>query len=116
MKVFVYGTLKKGYGNNVLLRNAKFIEDRVIQGYELLYAGFPVAVPNETSSILGEVYEISDDDDFTLSRLDRLESEGSMYNRIEVDGCQMYVGNKSFWGSYSLRKCPKTEENVYYWE
>jgi gamma-glutamylcyclotransferase (GGCT)/AIG2-like uncharacterized protein YtfP len=73
-KVFVYGTLKSGYGNNRLLRNATFLGDGYLRDHKCYYYGpigsFPFVVPSKGTSVLGEVYQV---DRNTLSSLDSLE-------------------------------------------
>lgn len=108
-KVFVYGTLKRGFGNHRLLANAKFIGPAMLAGnHTLLDSGFPVCMhvtndKGEGGVVLGEVYAI---DTTTLRWLDRLESEGAMYNRLpqEVvyqDGTAevvwVYIGAPAYW-------------------
>jgi gamma-glutamylcyclotransferase (GGCT)/AIG2-like uncharacterized protein YtfP len=115
----VYGTLKKGYGNNVLLEDAKFIEERIISGYKLYYSfkegGFPVAAPDENSAVTGELYELPSDNGRTLSYLDRLEGEGRMYNRVEVESdIFMYVGHPRSWSFKDMTECPHTN-GFYEW-
>lgn len=94
-KVFVYGTLKSGYGNNLLLENSKLIEAEAYivdwRLYSLWGNAFPVAVPtmerktNElTHLIKGEVWEI---DSMTSRRLDRLEGYPNFYSKKEVSCC-----------------------------
>lgn len=125
MKVVVYGTLKRGYGNNVVLGASKFIEPKVVTGYKLYNAGFPVARPSPEDSLIGELYEI--DSEQTLRNLDRLEGEGRMYIRtlIEPD-TYMYVGPENFWnydgdagGTHWRREpmelCPINKEGHYEW-
>ena len=88
-KVAVYGTLRAGCGNNVLLSNAKFIGKTLTEGMHSMYSlgGCPAVKLSEPSShIVIEVYEV---DDATLSRLDRLEGyrgtpEDSFYNRSVI--------------------------------
>jgi len=109
-KVFVYGTLKRGYGNNQLLSTAEFIgSGQTAMPMLKLNAGFPVAMLPQApwnylaAPIKGEVYEV---DEVTLARLDRLESEGSMYLRMQTtirmtDGtvieADMYRGRFEHW-------------------
>lgn len=115
MKFIVYGTLKRGYGNNRLLANATFVKEITVPGYRLLNAGFPVAIPHEESSLLGELWETLPDDKQTVQWLDRLENEGRMYNRVEVEeNIFMYVGHPSFWNKYQLNECPN-RDGVYIW-
>lgn len=124
--VFVYGTLKSNHRNNVLLKDSTLInENAIVPGFKLLDVGFPIAIPCKDSSISGEVYDISgDNEDTTLASLDRLEAEGRMYDRKKVktlDGMdlesdvEMYVGNSHFWRGDNLMECPKIN-NVYTWQ
>jgi Uncharacterized conserved protein len=101
--VFVYGTLKKGHGNNGLLCNSRFVGNGVTQDrFWMLSGGFPVLLRGNEAQASGEVYEV---DTNTLSRLDRLESNGVMYNReattVMVQGvptvCLAYIGVENFW-------------------
>lgn len=83
-KVAVYGTLRKGNGNNVLLSNSKFLgEGFTLPKFEMFsLGGFP-GITGGSTSIKVEVYEVDSD---TLSRLDRLEGyrgigESNFYDR-----------------------------------
>lgn len=115
MKIFVYGTLKKGYHNNQLLSrtDSKFISEHILPGYKLFHAGFPVAMPSDGTSIKGEIWEI-DPNGPALGYLDRLESNGYMYNRTQVDDLSLYVGHPRYW-ERELPECPN-DNNVYYWD
>lgn len=114
MKVVVYGTLKRGYGNNVVLGGSKFIESVVIKGYKLYNSGFPVARPSEGDSISGELWEV--DSEHTLRNLDRLEGEGRMYIRTTVaEDTQMYVGPENYWTFDRMTECPKNADGHYEW-
>ena len=107
MYVFVYGTLKRGYGNNRLLQSAKFIDSGVtMMPYRILgTGGFPVVLNEKEHRIAGEVYEIVTKRD--LPRLDGLEGYPYMYYRkkvmVELNttgikiAAQMYVGTPSHW-------------------
>lgn len=82
--VFVYGTLKKGYGNHRLLKDAAFAGRAVTNDrYAMLDAGFPVLMKagGERRNVVGELYKV---DQATLERLDRLESKGRMYDRVAI--------------------------------
>lgn len=82
--VFVYGSLKRGFGNHGFLENSKFlgITDTVHRVYRMypLFGSFPtvVATNDEAYAITGELYEVDYD---TLKRLDILEGDGHMYTR-----------------------------------
>lgn len=121
MKIVVYGTLKRGYGNNRLLSKATFVKDIEVQGYKLYYchkdSGFPVARPDPNSSLLGEMFEV---DEGIIFNTDRLEGEGVMYNRVRLsdevgENTYMYVGNHKFWDFNSMTECPK-DKNIYMWK
>jgi gamma-glutamylcyclotransferase (GGCT)/AIG2-like uncharacterized protein YtfP len=114
MRVFVYGTLKQGYGNNRLLSKAKFI---------MFGHGFPVVFKDDGGhKIIGEIYDIGDNGKI-LADLDALEGEGAMYDRKEVsvmplngDGaefmtCSMYIGNTKYWGTKSAQNEKFLDDN-----
>lgn len=84
MKLFVYGTLKRGYGNNRLLQNATFIGEAITnKPYLLFNCGFPKAVPSEEGlPIIGEVFEV---DEAQLARCDSLEGHPDWYVRREIN-------------------------------
>jgi gamma-glutamylcyclotransferase (GGCT)/AIG2-like uncharacterized protein YtfP len=123
-RVFVYGTLKKGYGNSHLLRNAEFVgHGYTIETYRMFNVGFPIIRECEDGNpVYGEVYEV---DDQTLKNLDRLENEGVMYDRKVVNvglpcgkdtpiiehGVSIYVGNPEYWDKHT--PAPYTHHNTY---
>ncbi|MGI9571737.1 MAG: gamma-glutamylcyclotransferase family protein [Candidatus Actinomarinaceae bacterium] len=92
-KVFVYGTLKKGYHNHNCLEGSEFIGSaRSIEKFNMInLGGFPAVLYNSDDGyqIWGEIYKINDR---ILQRLDLLEGEGTFYNRVEEDF--FMVGNK----------------------
>lgn len=85
-RVFVYGTLKRGYENHHLLARSEFIgRAYTASPYRLLDGDYPVLRDNGENRcpVSGEVYEV---DLQTISALDELEglAEG-LYERIEID-------------------------------
>lgn len=83
-KVFVYGSLKRGLGNHVLLAGSTFLGlDKVESGFNMVSLGaFPGVVPaNPGYPVLGEVWEITDE---VLSDLDMLEGHPRFYRRVRV--------------------------------
>ena len=94
---FVYGTLKRGYGNSERLfgtsKTAKFIKEvETAPKYTLLDLGaFPGVVEGGETAVKGELWEVSDAE--TKKRLDRLEGyrgkndPNNLYNKdtIEID-------------------------------
>jgi len=115
MKIFVYGTLKRGYGNNRLLQNAKFVGEKTLEGYKLYNAGFPVARQSYGDRVQGEVFEIADSDTMTLQLIDFLESNGRMYDRTEHEDVSLYVGHPEYWNYETLEPCPKNADGVFVW-
>lgn len=124
LKVVVYGTLKKGYHNGAYyLKDSTFLKDVIVEGFKLYDSGFPVAAPDEASSLTGELWEINPDDG-TLDNLDRLEGyrgvgEHNMYERVKIvtttgEEADMYVGTDRRWHFTQMRECP-SENNLYTW-
>lgn len=87
IRVFVYGTLKRGHGNHRLLAQSKFLGRCVIRGkYQMVsLGGFPglVEAPMDAPEvpISGEVYQVNDD---TLLSLDFLEGHPRFYERFKI--------------------------------
>lgn len=130
MRVFVYGTLKRGHANHHVLEGATFVGEAVtVAKCRLYHAGFPVLRkrserPSDYNApVQGEVYEFTDP--AILQRLDRLEGEGRMYHRRvklvtlhngKTHKAYAYVGDTQFWtrGRYLLRYGPNTDGH-YVW-
>jgi gamma-glutamylcyclotransferase (GGCT)/AIG2-like uncharacterized protein YtfP len=85
MKVFVYGTLMRDHGNNYLLKDATFLGAAVTGArYAMTNVGFPFVIRasgDDAAPVAGELFDIGDCAE-TLARLDRLEGEGRMYDRV----------------------------------
>ena len=83
-KVFVYGTLKKGYGNHYLLADSKFVGEATSVSKWLMIGKdmpFPYLLNRDNTKgkhIKGEVYEV---DSNTLKRLDALEGVPTHYKK-----------------------------------
>lgn len=82
--VFVYGSLKRGFGNHTFLESSKFlgITETVYHNFRMhpLFGSFPAvtSTTDDAYAIMGELYEV----DFqTLKRLDMLEGDGKLYTR-----------------------------------
>jgi len=79
-RVFVYGTLKKGFWNNPLLKGCEFFGSAVtVPTYSMISVGhavitlFPVIRASENGKpVAGEIYTVEDE---VLERLDRLEGD-----------------------------------------
>ena len=79
-KLFVYGTLKKGYGNHHVINKAKFLGTFIsVDKFDMSGYGFPEIYPNKHGKqIMGEIYDLCDQD-FVFT--DSLEGNGSFYRR-----------------------------------
>lgn len=91
--VFVYGTLKSGYGNNRLLETSKLIAEGATQEeYLLTDTGFPYLIPQKaltaterypTAPVRGEVWEVTSQE--VMDSLDALEGVAyDHYRHLEV--------------------------------
>ncbi len=85
-RVFVYGTLKRGFGNHRFIAQARFLGRAITsKDYALYVSGIPYVVRDEpVSCIHGEVYAV---DQSTLNTLDRLEGHPGWYRRELISVC-----------------------------
>jgi gamma-glutamylcyclotransferase (GGCT)/AIG2-like uncharacterized protein YtfP len=91
-RVFVYGTLKRGYPNNPMLEGCEFLGEAVtvltykavtVPAHKMVGTSFPVIMPDPSGKpVAGELYTV---DNATLARLDQLEREGRSYDRVMID-------------------------------
>lgn len=124
--IFVYGTLKQGYGNHKYhLAKAPFLGEAVTVKKEFVMkdtGGFPVVFHSpEGSRISGEVYEVGEEE---IRTMDRLESNGSMFVRtkheVEIPGhgvveAETYLGVPSFWAAYDDMPEATKQGETYTW-
>lgn len=91
MKLFVYGTLRKGYWNNRRLTGANFLGQAItLKPYILWNGGFPIATHNQRVAdlkgvkmlpVAGELYEV---DETHIRSCDQLEGHPDWYNRTLI--------------------------------
>lgn len=85
MKLFVYGTLKSGYGNNKWCLDGAVSLGQAIthKTYKLLNGGFPIASNKGENKlpIIGEIFEINEGH---LASCDSLEGHPSFYTRRTI--------------------------------
>lgn len=83
-RVFVYGTLRHGFGNHRLLLESNYLGNHKTEPeYNMVSLGaYPAVLPNGITSIVGEVYEVNDE---VFQRLDQLEGYPSLYDRMEIN-------------------------------
>lgn len=96
--VFVYGTLRQGFGNHRLLENpgVRYVGRDYLTGFRMVSCGgFPAIYPVDSgvpdSTIVGELYEVDDD---TMVNLDRLEGVPYHYQRdkvMTINGTETWV-------------------------
>ena len=113
-RIFVYGTLKRGHGNNALMRISEYHGPAMtVPRYRMLEPSFPVVLDDPNGlQVAGEVYHVND---WTLAELDRLEGVASgMYTRNVIEIVQLggrrrlllsayiYVGGER----WALSRCP----------
>lgn len=87
--VFVYGTLKRGFGNHGYLGDSTFVcEAKTLDEFLMSDGGFPVVYEKDderfkspflAGHIQGEIYSVSDD--ILQHNLDRLEGHPEWYCR-----------------------------------
>ena len=92
--IFVYGTLLFGHRNHEpYLKDSQYLGEATLSGYALYNLGsYPGVKRMASEKVKGEVYAV---DDETLSRINELEGEGSLYalNKTMVEmGGQMVPG------------------------
>lgn len=103
MIIFVYGTLMRGDSNNRLLSQSTFLGKATLKDTTLYSTGpFPAMVDGDGITH-GELYSISSE---VLVQLDRLESNGYMYQRkpvwaIREDG--RGVGAEAYFWKFGLQ-------------
>ncbi len=85
-RVFVYGTLKRGFRLHFYLESGKFLGEGFIEGYEMYIVDWYPAVIKGKGKVFGEIYEV---DDKTLKLLDEIEDEGLLYKRVKE---KVYTG------------------------
>lgn len=98
MKVFVYGTLKRGGVLHSNIKHCKYLGVDKIHNFAMFKLGwFPAVVPtiDARECVYGEIYEV---DKTVLDKLDAIEGKGVLYNRTTVDtkygDAMMYVYSK----------------------
>lgn len=104
-RVFVYGTLRKGWGLNRYIEDykGKFINTVKLKGYKMFSLGpFPAIneSTNEEDYVIGEVYEFPEENlEKAIGTLDAIEL-GAGYRRdtIEIDKIltNLYVHKTNF--------------------
>lgn len=110
MKVAVYGTLRKGFGNHRILEGLLPLREGFVSvPFRMVsLGGFPGLIPaSEHHQVYLEIYDIGDDTE-RLRRLDGLEgyrgpNQSNFYDRITIpdfqidgEGVEVYVLDESY--------------------
>lgn len=90
MKLFVYGTLRKGLHNNHYLKEAKFVGLAFACDFTIAVNALPYLIQKKGSKAIGEVYEISE---HTLASIDELEGHPHWYIRELIN---VHLETKTF--------------------
>lgn len=121
--VFVYGTLRKGWGNHRLLEGVEKYADAItLKKYAMYASGIPFVTEYEPHThIVGELYKVEDVERF--SRLDTLEGHPESYCRkvievltkdSEVVEAWIYFYEHLGRQKESMFKCPNGDFKDYY--
>jgi gamma-glutamylcyclotransferase (GGCT)/AIG2-like uncharacterized protein YtfP len=83
MKLFVYGTLRRGQAAHALLRGAPLLAQVQTEARFTLidFNGYPALVEGGDSAVTGEIYEVGPD---VLGELDRYEDAPDLYQRVAM--------------------------------
>lgn len=82
--IFVYGTLKRGFGNNRIIADQNYLGlgETVASTFQMYsLGGFP-GVVRGSKTIRGELFEV---DEEAFARCDRLEGHPYFYRREQVE-------------------------------
>jgi gamma-glutamylcyclotransferase (GGCT)/AIG2-like uncharacterized protein YtfP len=78
----VYGTLKRGFYNNLYLQNAKYLGDYVLNGYDLLDLGYYPCIVKGKGKVYGEVFDAPKLDGFRIYLME----VGAGFEAFEIGG------------------------------
>lgn len=107
MMLFVYGTLKRDFGNHRLLGDSQFLGEASTEG-QLYSAGIPY-MKHGPGQVQGEVYIVSDE---TLRRLDRLEGHPNWYLRQPCKAELFSNGRQLDVEAYFMDKIPEGAKRI----
>lgn len=99
IRLFVYGTLKKGYPNHGAISSAKYLGHGVLRGFRMIHLGqYPAVFKAHMDTCIthGEVFSVTEDQ---LKHCDFIEGHPEYYKRsgVIVEGfglCWTYVQPK----------------------
>ena len=80
IRIFVYGTLRKGFGLNPYMDNFKYLGVGILKNFDMYSNGYFPMIKKGSGEIIGEVYEIEGGEN-EINVLDQIESA---YTRTKV--------------------------------
>ena len=115
-KLFVYGTLKTGYGLNHVLSNSKIIDRSYVtkrKGFEMTGFWFPYIYEKKSSlfGVKGELYEVDINDFRTANRIEL--GAGYKLEKIDKDVYGYVYPTKV--NDLSISVIKNTKDNYYEW-
>ena len=95
-KVFVYGTLLSGFGNNILLSQAEFLhEAETFPEFTMVpLGGFPGVIMGGDTTIKGELYLIDKDCEASLDMLEGVDHDNPYYGLYRKELINLPDGEK----------------------
>lgn len=110
----VYGTLRRGFHNNHLLKDSEYVGDATIAGTMRSLGGFPCISLYGDYQIHGELFKVGPD---VLAACDRLENHPTWYLRTKVETNKgpawVYVIEDERYSQYPVVKSGKWYDNDY---
>ena len=103
-RIFVYGSMKRGFFNNWRLKNSEFIDTCQISGYTIYdtKCDYPVAIKDDTKFIRGERFSINENIWLDLLRIEIGSGYSVEWNRT-IQAYIFYVFSlekaKNRWGN-----------------
>ena len=79
-RIFVYGTLKSGFGLNPYMNNFKLLGIGKLKGFDMYSNGYFPMIVKGKGEVVGEVYEI-ENGETEIAVLDKIEGA---YNRTKI--------------------------------
>lgn len=107
-RVFVYGSLKKGFSNHHLLENQIYLGNTLTKQnqFKMHHLGhYPGITTGGNKHIFGEVYEI---DEVCLNQLDHLENNGVEYSRCLID----LMNFEKAWMYFYQKELPQNDASL----
>lgn len=103
----VYGTLKRGFGNNRLLRNATFLGTHTTEPKYTMHSagGFPIVVTGGNTAIKCELFATEDQNTIDMvNSLEGFNSKGDPYNWYDRETIPTPMGDAEMFVMHNPRQ------------